>query len=114
MNIHAQASATSTKNESFSWMYVQEKGHCIISNLPPQQAYALQEGIPGEFLWYQEAGKAYLIKDTTAIAQAKRFLNEKDPKVHGAPTHDEVIQSLSRLAIKNGLATPMPYPPVAP
>jgi hypothetical protein len=95
-------------------MYVREKNRCIISNLPSPQAYALQESISGEFLWYQEDGKAYLIKDPKALSEARRYFESKDPKKKSPKAESLTIQTLSRIAILNDSATPMPFPPLPP
>jgi len=111
-NLVAAEQARQPKSQAFSWMYVREKNHCIANNLSPSHAFALQESIPGEFLWYQEGGKAYLIKDPSAIAEARRHFESKDTERNSSKTEGLLIKKLSRVAIKNGSVTPMPYPPV--
>lgn len=114
MSLFAGQQSDTTKTQPFSWMYVREKHHCMISNLATVHAYALQETIPGEFLWYQEGGKAYLIKDPVALAEARRHFESKGPARKFAAAEDLVIQHLSKDAIKKGSATSMPYPPIPP
>ena len=102
------------KAQTFSWMYVREKNRCIISNLSPTHAFALQEGVSGEFLWYQEEGRAFLIKSPSALTEVRRYFESEDPKKKTPSAEGRTIQKLSRVAIKNGLVTPMPYPPAPP
>jgi hypothetical protein len=127
--------ATKTAPDRPSLVYVRDNKVTHIENITTEEAKVVTRSIHGEFIWYREGGKVYLIRDTGVLAKFRvphrelvTLINTRSPAVSSGQDEagmkavreharilrekikalNESIHSLMRDAIKDGLATPTP------
>ena len=117
-----------------SWMYTKDKT-THQRNISKEQSTSLKASLPGDFLWFMENGKAFLVKDPEALATLQKLIDEGKPlwttkpklstptptkveledlKAHHKLLHNQsdnfnkAVIDLSRKAIQQGLVVPVP------
>jgi hypothetical protein len=127
--------ATKTAQDHPSLVYVRDNKVTHIDNITAEEAKVATQSLRGEFIWYREGGKVYLIRDTGVLAKFRvphrelvTLINTRPPAVSSGQdeagmkaarertrilrerirTLNESVHSLMRDAIKDGLATPTP------
>jgi hypothetical protein len=115
---------------SISWVYSRGDGNLNSRDVQPEQARALIKTVRGEFLWYQEDGKGYLIIEPELLATVKAMSLERalyhKPQFHQGNVRltksqeaqqielsrqfNELIMAAAKRAIQEGAFWPMPHP----
>ena len=130
--------ATKTAKNIPSFVYVRDNKPINIENLTAEEAKNISRSFPGEFIWYRENGKVYLIMDKVVISNLNRSQNQlitlittrppavsssqaeagmKAVREHTRMLRDkimslkETVHTLLRDAIRDGLATSIQPPP---